>query len=146
MSEFWGGNLSSNKIMKYDIGTDWGIGVDLINKKYEKKWKLSIPDEGVTACVDCWAITKNVKNPNVEKVVYEFINYMISAKIQAKVSFETSYAPVNPYAGRFFTAKEKKKFYLADPKIFEKFILWKPLKKDVFEKYQKLWVRVRNAK
>ncbi len=144
--EFWEDNLNPKNHNNFDIGTDWGIGVNRINKKYGGNWDIAIPNEGVTAFIDCWVITKNTSDVLTEKVAYEFVNYMISPKIQAKVAKITSYAPVNPYAGRYLNAEEKKEYYLTDPKIFEKFILWRPLNKDVLQKYQQLWERVKNAK
>jgi len=146
IKEYWGDNINQEHHKDFDIGTDWGVGVNQINKKYGGNWGIAIPEEGVTAWVDSWVVSKNAKDTDILQVVYEFMDFMISPKTQAAVAKATSYAPVNPYSGRYLTAEEKKEYYLTDPKIFEKFILWQPLKPEVLKKYQQLWKRVKNAK
>jgi len=144
--DYWGDNINPKKHKEFDIGTDWGVGVNIINKKFGGNWDITIPAEGVTAWVDSWVVSTNVKDPMTEKAVYAFMDFMISPKVQAKVARVTSYAPVNPYAGRHLTAEEKKEYYLTDPKIFNKFILWQPLKVETLKKYQELWKRVKSGK
>lgn len=141
VSDFWLENLNPEKRDKFDIGMDWGIGVLQINEKYNGNWGVAIPDEGATAWIDTWAITKNVNDPEIEEIAYDFIDFMIDAEAQARMAKITSYGPVNPYATRYLTAEEKKKFYLTDPKFLNEFILWKPLDEKVLYKYKQLWKR-----
>ena len=146
ISEFWDANLNPANHDKYDLGMDWGIGVMQINDKYGKNWGFTIPDEKATGWLDTWALSINTKNSDIKKIAYEFINFMISPKVQAKMAKLTTYAPVNPYAGRYLNAKEKERYYLIDPNYINEFILWQPLKAEVLKKYQELWKRVKNAK
>jgi len=143
VSEFWGPNLNPSNYKNFDIGMDWGIGVMQINDKYGQNWGFTVPGEGITGWIDTWAISRNVKDPDMKKVAYEYLNFMISPKVQAKMAQTTTYAPVNPYAGRYLNAKEKERYFLTDPNYIDKYILWQPLKPEVLKKYQELWKRVR---
>jgi len=146
VSEFWEENLNPVNHKNYDLGMDWGIGVNIINKKHGGNWGYAVPKEGVTGWIDTWAMTKNVKDPMVEKVAYAYLDFMISSKVQTKMARITTYAPVNLYAGRFLSVDEKKKYYLMDPKFIEKYTLWQPLKKEVQKKYKELWNRAKAEK
>jgi len=137
--ELWKGNLNPEGRERFDLGTDWGIGVSKINREHNGNWGFVVPDEGVTAWVDSWAVTRNVDSPELTAVAYAFINFMISPRIQARMAGITSYGPVNPYAGRYLSAEEKKRFYIADPQFFDKCTLWQPLKPEVLERYRKAW-------
>jgi len=139
IAEFWEENLNPENHEKFDLGMDWGIGVKKINEEYKGNWGYVIPNEGATGWIDTWAITKNVTDPEVENAVYEYINFMIGSKIQAKVARVTSYAPVNPYSVRYFTSNEKRRYYLTDPKFLEKIVLWQPLDAETLERYQRIW-------
>jgi len=143
ISEFWGPNLNPKNYQNYDLGMDWGIGVMQINKTYGKNWGFTIPHEGVTGWIDTWAVTSNVKDPDIKLVSYEYLNFMITPKIQAKMAKLTTYAPVNPYAGRYLSITEKKMYYLADPGFINKYKLWKPLSQEILKQYQDLWRRVK---
>ncbi|MBN2528971.1 MAG: extracellular solute-binding protein [Deltaproteobacteria bacterium] len=142
--DYWRENLNPKKRDLFDIGMDWGIGVKQINEQYKGNWEFTIPREGATGWIDTWALTVNVTDSLTKMVAYEFMNFMISSRIQARVAQNTSYAPVNPFAGRYLSADEKKKYYLTDPQFIEKIVLWQPLDKEVLKKYQATWQRVRN--
>jgi putative spermidine/putrescine transport system substrate-binding protein len=145
VSEFWNENLNPANYGNYDVGTDWGIGVNQINSQYGGNWGFVVPKEGATAWIDNWAITVNVTEPNVEKAVYAFIDFMISPRIQAQMARTTTYMPVNPYAGRYLNAEEKQKYYLTDPKFIEKLTLWQPLAPEVLKRYQETWQRAKQT-
>ena len=143
IAEYWEDNLNPLSYNKLYVGTDWGVGVNQINKKYNGNWGLIIPEEGATAWIDSWVMTKNINNIDVEKTAYAFIDYMLSPKVQAQVAQVTSYGPTNPYAGRYLNAKEKEQYYLIDPEYLKKLILWKPLSKEILKKYQDVWRRAK---
>lgn len=144
VAEFWDENLVPEHHDRFDLGMDWGIGVAQINKKYGGNWGYTIPAEGATGWIDTWAVTVNVKDKDVQEVVYEWLDFMISPKIQAQVARVTSYGPVNPYAGRYLSAKEKDQYYLTDPDFLNKITLWQPLRPEVLTRYQETWRRAKN--
>jgi putative spermidine/putrescine transport system substrate-binding protein len=140
--EYWNENINAQNHRNFDVGTDWGIGVGIINRNYNGNWGFVIPDEGATAWVDTWAMTSNITDVDVEEVAYQFINYMISPRVQAQLARVTSYGLVNPYAARYLTSAEKVKYYLIEDEYLDDLILWQPLEDDVLRKYQELWNRV----
>jgi len=142
VSDFWDENLNPEKKDNFDLGMDWGIGVNKINRDYNGNWGISIPDEGVTGWVDTWAISINAKDEETISAAYTFIDFMLSPEIQAKMAQVTTYAPVNPYAARYLRGKEKEMFYLVDPQeLLEKMILWQPLDDKTLERYNRTWDR-----
>ncbi|MFZ5573348.1 MAG: ABC transporter substrate-binding protein [Thermodesulfobacteriota bacterium] len=143
VGEYWRDNLDPESRERVDVGMDWGIGVNLINRKYEGNWGLAIPEEGATGWIDTWAISINATDPKVLEAAYIWIDFMISAERQAQMARITSYGPINPYAGRYLTAEEKKLYYLNYPNFMKNLILWQPLKPDVLKKYQEIWKRAR---
>jgi spermidine/putrescine-binding protein len=143
ISDFWAENLNPAKRDQFDIGMDWGVGVQQINHNYGGNWGVVIPKEGVTAWMDTWAVTTNVKDDITEDIAYRYIEYMISPAVQAKMAKLTSYGPANPYATRYFSAAEKKMYFLTDPKLMSEFIIWQPLDDRTMERYRQTWQRSR---
>jgi len=144
VKEFWTENLNPESYKDIDIGMDWGIGVNQINQKYSGNWGFAIPEEGATGWIDAWSITKNAVEYDVLMAAYAWIDFMISAGVQAQMARVTSYGPVNPYAGRYLSAEEKKMYYLSYPDFVKKIILWQPLKPEVLKRYRETWKRIKN--
>jgi len=143
VKEFWTENLNSESRNDIDIAMDWGIGVNQINQKYKGNWGFVIPEEGATGWIDAWSITRNAVGYDVLAAAYAWIDFMISAQVQAQMARVTSYGPVNPYAGRYLSAEEKKMYYLSYPDFVKKIILWQPLKPEVLKRYRETWKRIR---
>lgn len=143
VKEFWKDNINPESHKDLDIGMDWGIGVNQINQKHGGNWGFAIPEEGATGWIDTWVITKNAVGYDKLTAAYAWINFMISAETQARMARVTSYGPINPYAGRFLSAEEKKLYYLNYPDFMKKIILWQPLKPEVFKRYRETWKRIK---
>lgn len=143
VKEYWKDNLNPESSDSIDIGMDWGIGVNKINSKTPDSWGFVIPEEGATGWIDTWSITRNAVTYDVLVAAYAWIDFMISAEIQARMARVTSYGPINPYAGRYLSAEEKKMYYLNYPDFVKKFILWQPLKPEVFKRYRETWKRIK---
>jgi len=142
VSDFWDENINPEKRDKFDIGMDWGIGVNKINRDYNGHWGIVIPEEGVTGWIDTWAITVNIRDQDTLSAAYSFIDFMLSPEIQAKMAKITTYAPVNPYAARYLRGMEKEMFHLVDPReLIEKMILWQPLDSETLKRYNMTWER-----
>ena len=141
--EFWMDNLNPGSAEDIDIGMDWGIGVNQINRDKRGNWGFTVPAEGATGWIDTWAITKNAIEYDVLMAAYAWIDFMISAEVQAQMARVTSYGPVNPFAGRHLSAEEKKMYYLSYPDFVEKIILWQPLEPAVLKRYRETWKRAK---
>lgn len=143
VKEFWKDNINPESFNDLYIGTDWGIGVNQINAKYNGNWGFVIPEEGATGWIDTWAITKNAVEYDVIMAAYAWIDFMIKAETQARMARVTSYGPINPYAGRYLSAEEKKMYYLNYPDFIKKIILWQPLQPEVLKRYRETWIRIK---
>jgi spermidine/putrescine-binding protein len=143
VKEFWTENLNPESRNDIDIAMDWGIGVNQINQRYKGNWGFIIPEEGATGWIDAWSITKNALEYDVLVAAYAWIDFMISAEVQAQMARVTSYGPVNPYAGRHLSAEEKKMYYLSYPDFVKKIILWQPLEPSVLKRYRETWKRAK---
>ncbi len=143
VGDFWRDNLDPESRDRVDVGMDWGIGVNQINQRFQGNWGFAIPDEGATGWIDTWAITRNAVDPKVLEAAYAWIDFMISPERQAQMARITSYGPINPYAGRYLSAEEKKLYYLNYPNFMKNLILWQPLEADVLKRYQETWKRAR---
>lgn len=135
---YWGDNLAPDQANNLDVGTDWGVGVEMINKQNKGKWGIVVPREGATAWVDTWMIGKHVAGDTLT-VAHAFINYVLSPPVQAELARQTSYGVVNIYASRHLTAEEISRFHIGDNDYLGKLILWRPLQEDTFKRYQSLW-------
>ncbi|ALG67151.1 ABC transporter substrate-binding protein [Beggiatoa leptomitoformis] len=136
--DYWKEYLNPDDIDNVDVGTDWGFGVHEINTKKNGEWGIVIPDEGATAWVDSWSIAANIPPEKLE-LAYAFINFMLSAPIQAQVARQTTYGTSNFYTTRYMTVKERINYHVTDPEYLRRFILWQPLAPSVLEKYQATW-------
>lgn len=143
VGDYWYDNLDPRSRDRVDLGIDWGIGVQKINSEYGGNWGCVIPDEGATGWVDTWAITRHVQDPLTEEMAYAWIDFMIGAQQQAHMARVTSYGPINPYAGRYLSAKEKDQFWLTEPPFMERLVLWQPLSDETYRKYQEVWRRAK---
>ena len=139
VGHYWADNLEPECAKTIDLGTDWGIGVHLINSK-GGDWAMTVPNEGATAWVDNWAISSAI-DPAKLPLVHEFIDYQISARVEAEVARHTSYGPANIYATRYLTVAEKLEYHITDADYLGRLILWQPLDAATLARYQAAWKR-----
>jgi spermidine/putrescine-binding protein len=101
----------------------------------------TIPKENTTGWIDHLMITAGSENGDL---AYKFLEYMIEAQIQKKVTDVTGYTPANPQAAQFMTPDEVKSLHLDDVDNYQKRIyFWQNVARRA--KYNEIWNEVKAA-
>ncbi len=101
----------------------------------------TIPRENTTGWIDHLMITS--ASPNKE-LAYAFLEYMIQAQTQKKVTDVTHYTPANPAAAQSMTEAERKGLHLDDPDAYMRRIyFWQDVPRRA--KYIEIWNEVKAA-
>ena len=101
----------------------------------------TIPKENTTGWIDHLMITAGSENRDL---AYKFLEYMIEAQIQKKVTDVTGYTPANPQAAQFMTPDEVKSLHLDDVDNYQKRIyFWQNVARRA--KYNEIWNEVKAA-
>ena len=101
----------------------------------------TIPKENTTGWIDHLMITGGSEN---QDLAYEFLEYMIEAQTQKKVTDITGYTPANPRAAQFMTAGEVKSLHLDDVDNYQKRLyFWQNVPRRA--KYNEIWNEVKAA-
>ncbi|HET7106476.1 MAG TPA: ABC transporter substrate-binding protein [Candidatus Acidoferrum sp.] len=101
----------------------------------------TIPKENTTGWIDHLMITS--ASPNKE-LAYAFLEFMIQAQTQKKVTDVTHYTPANPAAAQSMTEAEKKGLHLDDPDAYmQRIYFWQDVARRA--KYIEIWNEVKAA-
>jgi spermidine/putrescine-binding protein len=101
----------------------------------------TIPKENTTGWIDHLMITK--ASPNKE-LAYAFLEYMIQAQTQKKITDVTHYTPANPAAAQSMSDAEKKGLHLDDPDAYmQRIYFWQDVPRRA--KYIEIWNEVKAA-
>ena len=101
----------------------------------------TIPKENTTGWIDHLMITK--ASPHKE-LAYAFLEYMIEAQTQKKVTGVTHYTPANPAAAQSMSDAEKKGLHLDDPDAYmQRIYFWQDVPRRA--KYIEVWNEVKAA-
>ena len=101
----------------------------------------TIPKENTTGWIDHLMISK--ASPNKE-LAYAFLEYMIQAQTQKKITDVTHYTPANPGAAQFMSDAEKKGLHLDDPEAYmQRIYFWQDVPRRA--KYIEIWNEVKAA-
>src|SRR5437588_8112658 len=101
----------------------------------------TIPKENTTGWIDHLMITSGSENKDL---AYEFLEYMIEAQTQKKVTDVTGYTPSNPQAAQFMTADDPKSLHLDDVNNYQKRLyFWQNVPRRA--KYNEIWNEVKAA-
>jgi putative spermidine/putrescine transport system substrate-binding protein/spermidine/putrescine transport system substrate-binding protein len=101
----------------------------------------TIPKENTSGWIDHLMITK--ASPNRD-LAYAFLEYMIQAHTQKKVTDVTHYTPANPNAAQFMTDAEKQGLHLDDPDAYMlRIYFWQDVPRRA--KYIEVWNEVKAA-
>src|SRR5713226_9544702 len=101
----------------------------------------TIPKENTTGWIDHLMITSGSEN---KELAYQFLEYMIEAQTQKKVTDVTGYTPANPQAGQFMTPDEVKSLHLDDVSNYQKRLyFWQNVPRRA--KYNEIWNQVKAA-
>jgi spermidine/putrescine-binding protein len=100
-----------------------------------------IPKENTTGWIDHLMITAGSEN---KELATKFLEFMIEAHNQKKVTEVTGYTPANPHAAQFMTPDEVKNLHLDDVDNYQKRIyFWQNVPRRA--KYNEIWNEVKAA-
>jgi len=101
----------------------------------------TIPKENTTGWIDHLMITAGSDN---KELAYKFLEYMIEAQTQKKVTDVTGYTPANPQAAQFMTPDQVKSLHLDDVDNYQKRLyFWQNVPRRA--KYNEIWNEVKAA-
>jgi putative spermidine/putrescine transport system substrate-binding protein/spermidine/putrescine transport system substrate-binding protein len=101
----------------------------------------TIPKENTTGWIDHLMITAGSENKDL---AYKFLEFMIDAQTQKKVTDVTGYAPANPQAAQFMTPEQQKNLHLDNVDEYQKRIyFWQNVPRRA--KYNEVWNEVKAA-
>src|SRR6266481_5886314 len=101
----------------------------------------TIPKENTTGWIDHLMITS--ASPHKD-LAYAFLEYMLQAQTQKKVTDVTHYTPANPAAGQTMTEAEKKGLHLDDPDAYmQRIYFWQDVPRRA--RYIEIWNEVKAA-
>jgi putative spermidine/putrescine transport system substrate-binding protein/spermidine/putrescine transport system substrate-binding protein len=101
----------------------------------------TIPKENTTGWIDHLMITAGSEN---KELAYKFLEYMIEAQTQKKVSDVTGYTPANPQAAQLMTPEQVKSLHLDDVDDYQRHIyFWQDVPRRA--KYVEIWNEVKAA-
>jgi spermidine/putrescine-binding protein len=101
----------------------------------------TIPKENTTGWIDHLMITSGSEEKDL---AYKFLEYMVDAATQKKVTDVTGYTPANPAAAQFMTSEEVKSLHLDDVDNYQKRIyFWQNVPRRA--KYNEIWNEVKAA-
>jgi spermidine/putrescine-binding protein len=101
----------------------------------------TIPKENTTGWIDHLMITAGSEN---KQLAEEFLEYVVEAQTQKKVTDVTGYTPANPQAARFMTPAEVTSLHLDDVDNYQKRLyFWQNVPRRA--KYNEIWNEVKAA-
>lgn len=101
----------------------------------------TIPKENTTGWIDHLMITKASRN---QELAYAFLEYMIQAQTQKKITEVTHYTPANPGVAQFMSDAEKKGLHLDDPDAYmQRIYFWQDVPRRA--RYIEIWNEVKAA-
>jgi spermidine/putrescine-binding protein len=101
----------------------------------------TIPKENTTGWIDHLMITAGSEN---KELAQQFLEYMIGAETQKKVTDITGYTPANPQAAQYMTANEVKSLHLDDVDNYQRRLyFWQNVPRRA--KYNEIWNEVKAA-
>jgi spermidine/putrescine-binding protein len=101
----------------------------------------TIPKENTTGWIDHLMITSGSEN---KELAHQFLEYMVEAQTQKKVTDVTGYTPANPQAAQFMTKDEVKNLHLDDVDTYQKRLyFWQNVPRRA--KYNEIWNEVKAA-
>jgi putative spermidine/putrescine transport system substrate-binding protein/spermidine/putrescine transport system substrate-binding protein len=136
-----GGDLT-NLFQNHEIVASMGWPLNTVElKKISFPVGETIPKENTTGWIDHLMITAGSEN---KELAYQFLEYMIEAQTQKKVTDVTRYTPANPQAAQFMTSDEVKTLHLDDVDNYQKRLyFWQNVPRRA--KYTEIWNEVKAA-
>ncbi len=136
-----GGDLT-NLFQNHEVVASMGWPLNTVElKKINFPVGETIPKENTTGWIDHLMITAGSEN---KELAYQFLEYMIEAQTQKKVTDVTRYTPANPQAAQFMTHDEVTALHLDDVDNYQKRLyFWQNVPRRA--KYTEIWNEVKAA-
>jgi spermidine/putrescine transport system substrate-binding protein len=134
-----GGELT-NLFQNHEITAAMGWPL-MTNQLRQKGFPIGevIPKENTTGWIDHLMITAASTH---KELAIQFLEYMIEAQTQKKITDVTGYVPGNPMAAQHMTTEEKKNLHLDNVDAYmERIYFWKDVPRR--SKYTEVWNTVR---
>jgi len=134
-----GGDLT-NLFQNHEIVASMGWPLNTVElKKVNFPVGETIPKENTTGWIDHLMITAGSEN---KELAYQFLEYMIEAQTQKKVTDVTRYTPANPQAAQLMTPDQVKTLHLDDVDHYQKRLyFWQNVPRRA--KYTEIWNEVK---
>ena len=101
----------------------------------------TIPKENTTGWIDHLMITAASDNKDL---AYKFLEFMIEAQTQKRVTDVTGYTPANPQAAQFMSSEQQKNLHLDNVDEYQKRIyFWQNVPRRA--KYNEIWNEIKAA-
>lgn len=101
----------------------------------------TIPKENTTGWIDHLMIT--AASPHKE-LAHAFLEYMVEAETQKRVTEVTGYVPANPSTAQLLTADQKKNLHLDNPdEYMKRLYFWQDVPRRA--RYNEIWNEVKSA-
>ncbi|HVO81789.1 MAG TPA: extracellular solute-binding protein, partial [Terriglobales bacterium] len=101
----------------------------------------TIPKENTTGWIDHLMITSGSENKDL---AYKFLEYMVEAQTQKKVTDVTGYTPANPQSAQYMTPEQVKGLHLDDVDNYQRRLyFWQNVPRRA--KYNEIWNEVKAA-
>ena len=141
--KFWstGGELT-NLFQNHEIALAMGWPL-MTNQLRKVNFPVgeTIPKENTTGWIDHLMITAGSEN---KELAQEFLEYMVEAQTQKKVTDVTGYTPANPQAAQFMTPEQVKSIHLDNVDSYQKRLyFWQNVPRR--QKYNEIWNEVKAA-
>ena len=131
-------NLFQNREVVAAMG--WPLMTNQLRKQSYPAGEV-IPKENTTGWIDHLMITAASDN---KELAHQFLEFMIQAETQKKVTDVTGYTPANPGAAQYMTTAQKQSLHLDDVDAYQKRIyFWQNVPRRA--KYNEIWNEVKAA-
>lgn len=137
----WDGEASADEFPQLSLATTWGFAVVKANQK-GGNWKLATAQEGGTAWIDYWCITRAAKGLK-KKLCEEWINLHLSPGFQAAVVKQQGVSPVVDNVGDLVTPEEKILFHVGDDDYFKTVAIWRVMGEKTEKAFGEMWEKAK---
>jgi putative spermidine/putrescine transport system substrate-binding protein/spermidine/putrescine transport system substrate-binding protein len=126
-----------------DLGIQLGSLVTTLAQEKGADVANTVPKEGSLWWMDAWGIMPGAEGK--EDLVYEWLDYLMSAEVQLKMTKSTGFGPVREDGvADQLDAKTRETLHLGDPSFFENLSpMLNPEAPDSWDKRLKLWNEVK---
>ncbi|MBJ7347227.1 MAG: ABC transporter substrate-binding protein [Thermoleophilaceae bacterium] len=122
------------------VGAGWPLMTNDLTKA-GMNVKEVVPKEGITGWADSWMVSKEAKNPIC---AYQYMNYVTTPEVQAKVVDVTGYSPANVKTAVIVGPKRAAVLHINDPKYYNSIKFWAtPVAPTNYRQWTDAWAQVR---